>query len=150
MNEKFSLLLSAGKYHTYNVPAYNSQNFCFTFFRQYSVDLTSHIYDFDLKTLFLSKKKKYPGLFLLRMGKEAVVERRLKGLEFSVARTIGRFSFAGSYTFIDSRVRLGKKELSFCQRYGLYHPDLHCLAYSKSMEYRDKFFCTPGFILHPC
>lgn len=49
MNEKFSLLLSAGKYHTYNVPAYNSQNFALHSSRQYSVDLTSHIYDFDLK-----------------------------------------------------------------------------------------------------
>jgi len=108
MNEKFSLLLSAGKYHTYNVPAYNSQNFALHSSRQYSVDLTSHIYDFDLKLSSYLKNENTRDYFA-ENGKEAVVERRLKGLEFSVARTIGRFSFAGSYTFIDSRVRLGKK-----------------------------------------
>ena len=108
MNEKFSLLLSAGKYHTYNVPAYNSQNFALHSSRQYSVDLTSHIYDFDLKLSSYLKNENTRDYFS-ENGKEAMVERRLKGLEFSIARTIGRFSFAGSYTFIDSRVRLGKK-----------------------------------------
>ena len=68
MNEKFSLLLSAGKYHTYNVPAYNSQNFALHSSRQYSVDLTSHIYDFDLK-LSSYLKNENTGTILLRMGK---------------------------------------------------------------------------------
>lgn len=106
--KNFHCYCQPGKYHTYNVPAYNSQIFALHSSRQYSVDLTSHIYDFDLKLSSYLKNENTRDYFA-ENGKEAVVERRLKGLEFSVARTIGRFSFAGSYTFIDSRVRLGKK-----------------------------------------
>lgn len=88
MNEKFSMLLSAGKYHTYNVPVYNSQNFALHSSRQYSVDLTSHIYNFDLKLSSYLKNENTRDYFS-ENGKEAMVERRLKGLEFSLARTVG-------------------------------------------------------------
>lgn len=90
MSEKFSLLLSTGKYHTYNVPAYNSQNFALHSSRQYSVDLTGSIGGFDLKLSSYLKNENTRDYFS-ENGKEATVERRIKGLEFSIARTIGRF-----------------------------------------------------------
>lgn len=103
-----SLLLSAGKYHTYNIPSYNSRNFALHSSRQYSADLTSSVAGFDLK-LSSYLKNEHTRDYFSENGSETAVEREIKGVEFSVARTIGRFSLTGSYSFIDSYVGIGEK-----------------------------------------
>lgn len=108
MNRNFSLLLSAGKYYTYNLPTYNSQNFALHSSRQYSIDLTSNIAKFDIKLSSYIKNENTQDYFS-EYGNETAVGRKIKGVELSIARGIGRFSLAGSYTYLDSHVEIGGK-----------------------------------------
>ena len=104
-----SLLLSAGEYHTYNVPTYNNQSFTLHSSKQYSIDLTSQMskYNFLLSAYV---KNEHTRDYFIENGEKLQSKRIIKGIEFSVSRLLGKFAIEGSYTFIDSHFQTGGKK----------------------------------------
>lgn len=106
-----SLLLSAGKYHAYNVPTYDSQYFTLHSSRQYSIDITSHVAGWDLLLSAYLKNENTQDYFT-ENGEKFQNKRAIEGIEISVSRSLGKFMLDGSYTFINSHFKTGGKRYS--------------------------------------
>lgn len=103
INNKHYLLLSGGKYNGFSIPTYYIQEFTPITSKQLSFEYKYSAEEIQLGTSFYLKNEKYTEYFT-DMGDSKLINKKIRGIELFGEKSINKFIFSGSYTYLFSQI----------------------------------------------
>ena len=148
INSHHSILLSGGKYNGYYIPDYLIENFNPVQSMQLALDYMYNTNQYNINVSLYTKKEKTPFFYQEAEG-EVLSEIKISGVECSFDYSLGKFNFAASYVWLDSRMNKGDgwfkgyNDMDYLVRGNISYLNLKWLNVSLSCTFRPGLYYTP-------